>query len=236
MPTTSRFGLRSPNPNDAPNIPQDIGFLASDTDAWLSRAFPCLSTGRPTGVGDGFLIRETDTGNLMMYNAAGSAWVQVGGGGGGGGSAYSAVEGQWVPSSAQSIGNTDTVLAFGTAEITSPIITRSTSGSGHKFALTEAGFYEICLTARFTDGLAGRRFVELRNAAQTARIVGASQGFTVDTGDTATLSFGTGKRFAAGTELVVIATQTGQTSLLLQHEGTSIVPGFVRLSIAKVTG
>lgn len=233
MATTSRFGLRYQGLNEAPNGPLLGEFLATDVEGWLSRAFPCLSTARPAGVGDGFLIRETDTGLVQIWNAGGSTWVPIGGGGGGG-AAYAAVEGQWTPSSAQSIGTSDTVVAFGTTEITSPIITRSTSGAGHKFTLTEAGFYQISVTGRFSAGLAGRRFMEVRNGAQTARFV--SEGFTVDDGDTATVNLGVGKRFAAGAEICVIATQSGQTNLALQHEGVSIVPGFVRLNIAKVTG
>ena len=239
MPTTPRAGLRYPSLNDPDNPPQDFEFLAGDVDAQLYRALPCLSTARPTGVPDGFLIRETDTGLVQVYNAPGSTWVPVGGAGGGGGggggaAAYSAVEGQWTPSSAQSIPTSDAVVAFGTTEIASPIVTRSTSGAGHKFTLTEAGFYQISVTGRFSAGLAGRRFMEVRNAAQTARFV--SEGFTVDDGDTATVNLGVGKRFAAGAEICVIATQSGQTTLALQHEGVSIVPGFVRLNIAKVTG
>ena len=232
MAATSRFGLRYQGLNEAPNGPLLGEFLASDVEAWLSRAFPCLSTARPTGVGDGFLIRETDTGLVQIWNAAGSTWAPIGGGGGG--TAYAAVEGQWTPSSAQSIATTDTVVAFGTTEITSPIVTRSASGAGHKFTLAEAGFYQVTVTARFSAGLAGRRFVEIRNAAQTARFV--SEGFTVNDGDTATVNLGVGKRFTAGAEICVIATQSGQTTLALQHEGASIVPGFVRLNIAKVTG
>ena len=238
MPTTSRAALRYPALTDPDNPPQDLGFLASDVDGQLYRALPCLSTARPTGVPDGFLIRETDTGLVQVYNAPGSAWVPVGGSGGGGGgggaAAYAAVEGQWTPSSAQGIATSDTVVAFGTTEITSSIVTRSTSGAGHKFTFTEAGFYQVSVTARFSAGLAGRRFVEIRNAAQTARFV--SEGFTVSDGDTATVNLSVGKRFAAAAEICVIATQSGQTTLALQHEGVSIVPGFVRLNIAKVTG
>lgn len=237
MPTTSGpAALPYPGVTDPNNPPGDFQLLAQATADRLFRAFPCTESTKPTGlgVGDrGFLIDNATTGNIERWN--GTGWAVIGGGGGGGGSAFTATEGQWVPSSAQSIGTTDTVLAFGTQEINpGGLITRSASGAGHKFTLNEAGFYSITLTCRFTGGVEGRRFAEIRNGAQTARHV--SEGFTIDAGDTATVNLGIGKRFAAGAEICAIATQSGQATLLLQHEGTSIVPGFVRINIAKVTG
>jgi hypothetical protein len=63
---------------------------------------------------------------------------------------------------------------------------------------------------------------------------GAS-GYPIGTTDSATLNLTVSKRFDAGTELLLIASQTGQSSLALQPTGTAIVPGFVRINIAKVT-
>jgi hypothetical protein len=236
MTTTPRFALRSPNTSDAPNVPQDIGFLASDVETWLSRAMPATSGARPTGVPDGFLIRETDTGNLMMYNASGSAWVQIGGtgGGGGGGGGFSAIEGQWTPSSAQSVGTALTVVAFGTQEISSSVVTRSVQGAGHRFTMTEAGGYIVGLNCRFDAGNAGRRFVEVQNSAQTARF--ASNGGTVDTGDELSVHLSFPKRFNAGDSIIVVANQTGQTTLPLRPTGSDISAGFVRINIVKVSG
>lgn len=236
MPTTTGpAALPFPGPTDPPNVPGDIGLLAQATANLLHKAFPCTDGTKPTGlaVGDrGFLIDNATTGNIERWT--GTTWAVIGGGGGGGGG-FAAVEGQWTPSSAQSIPNADTVIAFGTQEINpNTLITRSTSGSGHKFALNEAGAFGIYVTCRFASGLAGRRFIEIRNGAQTARY--ASEGFTVDDGDTATVNLGIVRRFSAGAEVCVIATQTGQANLSLQHEGASIVPGFVRINIIKVAG
>lgn len=237
MPTTTGpAALPFPGPTDSNNPPGDFALLAQAVANLLHRAFPCTESTKPTGLGTGdrgFLIDNATSGNIERWT--GTTWAVIGGGGGGGGAGFVAVEGQWTPSSAQSIGTSDTVVAFGNQEISpSSLITRSTLGAGHKFTLNEAGFYTITVTGRFTAGIAGRRFMEVRNGAQTARHV--SEGFTVDDGDTATLNMSVGKRFAAGAEVCVIATQTGQASLLLQHEGASIVPGFVRINIAKVTG
>jgi len=233
MPTTTRAALRYPALTDPDNVPGDLATLAGDVDGQLYRALPCTSSTRPTGVPDGFLIRETDTGNVMVYNAAGTTWVQVGGGGGGG-SAYAAVEGWWRATSVQSIGTSDTVVAFGVQEVASAIVTRATSGPGHKFILGESGMYYIQATVRFAAGTGGRRFAEIRDAAQATRFGSSSE--SVSTGDPSTLSPQAMKRFTAGAEVVVIATQTGQGTLALEPEGSAIVAGSVRIGITKVSG
>jgi hypothetical protein len=61
----------------------------------------------------------------------------------------------------------DTVIGFGTTDTSSTAVTRSTSGSGHKFALADTATYAITAVVRFAAGTAGSRFIELRNAAQT---------------------------------------------------------------------
>lgn len=236
MPVTSGpAALPFPGPTDPPNPPGDIQLLAEATRDRLFRGFPCTESTKPTGLGTGdrgFLIDNGTTGNIERWT--GTTWQVIGGAGGGGGS-FTAVEGQWTPSSAQSIATTDTVLAFGNQEIApGSLITRTASGAGHKFALNESGAYGLYVTCRFAAGVAGRRFIEIRNGAQTARY--SSEGFTVGDGDTATVNLGVNKRFSAGAEVCVIATQTGQTNLLLQHEGATIVAGFVRLNIVKLAG
>ena len=237
MATTPRAGLRYPGLVDAPNVPGDFANLALDTDGKLFRAFPCTDGTKPAGLvsGDrGFLIDNGDTGNIERWT--GSAWAVIGGGGGGGGSAYIPVKGQWKASTNQSISDgTDTPVAFGTEEIASAIVSRSTLGAGHKFTLAELGTYAISTTVRFAPGAAGgNRFIELRNAADTGRW--ASQGN--DGGPAAvTLSVAVTDRFAAGTELYVCAFQNSGASLALQRASTTpAMEGFVTIRIVKIAG
>ena len=232
--TTTRAALRYPGQQDAPNVAGDIQNLAEDVDAKLYRAFPCTNATKPVGLvaGDrGFLIDNSDTGNLERWN--GSAWVVVGGAGGGGGG-VTATEGIWTPSSAQSVGTALTVVAFGIEETASTDVVRSVSGAGHKFTFQTNGAYCVDVTLRFDAGNAGRRFCEVENAGQTIRYV--AEGFTVNTGDTATVNLSRTKRFSAGEEIIVVANQTGQTSLPLVPTGATITLGFVRLSITRVAG
>lgn len=233
MGTTSRFGLRYPALTDAPNGPQGFQFLAEDVEARLSRVLECTSTTRPTGVPSGFMIRETDTGSVLVYT--GSTWAAVGSsGGGGGGGSDPAVEGQWKASAAQSLANgADTVLAFGTTETSSSVVLRATSGAGHKFTLLESGCFAITAMCRFAPGTAASRFLGLRNAAQTVE-------YHSDQGDggpsAATRQFSIVKRFAALADLVVVAAQSSGAALSTVANGStpSGVP-YVRLTIVKLT-
>ena len=234
MAGATASGLRYPGQPDAPNVAGDLQNLAEDVEAHLYRAKPVTDVTKPSGLvsGDrGFLIDNVTTGNLERWS--GSAWVVVGGsGGGGGGGGVTATEGIWTPSSAQSVGTALTVVAFGTEEQTSPDVVRSTQGAGHKFTFQTNGAYCIDVTCRFDAGNTGRRFAEVENAAGSIRYV--AEGFTVDTGDTATVNLSRTKRFAAGEAIVLVANQTGQTNLPLVPTGVSIAAGFVRLSLTRV--
>lgn len=231
MATTPRFALRYSGLNEAPNAEQLGQFLATDVESWLSRAFPCLSSARPTGVSQGFLIFETDTGLVQIWN--GSAWAQVGtGGGGGGGGGFVGVEGQWKASGNQNIPDgADTVVAFGTTETTSGVVTRATSGSGHKFVLAESGTYAITAVVRFQSGTAASRFIELRDAAQSTGYVSAG-----DTGGpgAVTRHFSLTKRFSAAQELIVIAAQSSGATLATDAVGSVPPVPRVRLTIVKI--
>lgn len=238
MATTSRFGLHYQTLTDAPDGAALGALLAADVDAWLSRAYPVADTAArtalsSTGIGSGFIVLQQDDGSGWIWT--GSAWLALGGsssGGGGGGGSAVGVEGQWRASANQSLpNNTDTVLAFGTTETASSLVTRATSGGGHKFTLAEDATYAITATVRFVPGAAGSRFIELRNSAQDTRFVAdGDQGGPA----AATRSFSITKRFTAGQELVVIATQASGGTLTTQYQGSSITDGFVRLTIVKV--
>lgn len=58
----------------------------------------------------------------------------------------------------QTIGNNaDTIVAFTTADITSSLVTRATSGVGHTFTLNASGIWTIGFTVQFAAGAAGQR-------------------------------------------------------------------------------
>lgn len=231
MGATTRFGLRYPELTDAPSGPQLAQFLAEDVEGWLTRAFPCTSSTRPTGVPEGFMIRESDTGKVLIYS--GSAWVELGGGGGGGGGGAPAVVGRWRASSSQTLtSGTDAVLAFGTTELTSSEVTRATSGTGHKFQL-EGGVYCVTAMCRFAAGSNGSRFLAIRNAAQTTQLIASQHEGAL----ASTRTVSTTDRFVDGAEIVVIAAQSSGASLSTQHEVArgSNTDYYVRLSITKIS-
>ena len=240
MATTSRFGLHYQTLTDSPDGAALGALLAEDVDNWLARAYPVAdATARLalSGLPAGFTVLQQDDASVWIWTGllwSGGIGSSSGGtdSGGGSGSGAVGVDGQWRAASNQNLSNgTDTVLAFGTTETDSALVTRATSGSGHKFTLAEDAVYAVTATVRFAPGTAGSRFIELRNSAQTVRFV--AQG---DQGGpaAATRSFSVTKRFPAAQELVVIATQSSGGTLATQYQGSSITDGFVRLTICKV--
>lgn len=235
MATTSRFGLHYQALTDAPDGAALGGLLAEDVDDWLCRAYPvadAASRAALSGLGTGFVVLQQDDNTAWVWS--GSAWAELTGStgsGGGGGGGVGFVDGQWRASANQSLSNSnDTVLGFGVTETSSTVVTRATSGVGHKFTLGATGIYSVSATVRFASGAAGPRFIELRNSAQNARY--ASHG--VYNGGTAacTLNLAVTRQFTTGQELVLIATQTSGGLLTTDYQGTSITDGFVRLNIA----
>lgn len=237
MGSTTRFGLHYLGQSDAPDLAGATQLLAEDADTWLCRWYPVAdATARQslTGVPEGFGVRQQSDGSLWV-RTNNATWDSVGassasGGGGGGGT--SATEGQWAASSNQNLPNgADTVLAFGATEVSSALVARATSGSGHKFTLAEDGAYAVTATVRFAPGATGSRFIELRNSAQTVRhVADGDQGGPA----AASRSFSITKRFSAAAELLVVATQSSGGTLATQYQGTSITDGFVRLNICKI--
>lgn len=239
MATTPRFGLHYQTLTDAPDGAALGALLAEDVDTWLCRDYPVADTAARVAlsgsVPTGFRVFVQDDGSTWRWS--GAAWVDLtaitssgGGGEGGGGSTTSgAVPGKWRASSNQSLSNgVDTVLAFGNTETSSSVVTRATSGSGHKFTLAQTRIYAITCTCRIVPGAVGSRFLELRNSAQTVRYVAAgNQGGPAAT----TLTFSVTDQFTAGDELLVTATQSSGGTLTTQYQGSSITDGFVRLTI-----
>jgi hypothetical protein len=237
MATTPRFGLHYQTLTDSPDGAGLGGLLAADVDAWLARAYVVADAAARTGlsgIGTGFIVFQQDDATLWAWS--GSAWSSVTGSGGGGGeggsSALAYTDGQYRAAANQTLSNgTDTILAFATTETASAVVTRATSGVGHKFTLSQTGLYSISATVRFAAGSSGSRFIELRNAAQNARYVSSGE----QGGPAAsTRTFSLTRGFSAGQDFVVVATQSSGGNLATQYQGTSITDGFVRLNITKI--
>lgn len=235
MGITTRFSYRYPGGTDAADGPQGFKFLAEDVEGWTARGFPCLSTARPTGVADGFIIRETDTGNWLGWT--GSAWVALasgGGGGGGGSGSYVPIKGEWKASSIQSIPHdSHTRVAFGTQVVGSSVVTRNTFGSGHSFTLVEDGCYSIACIIRFAAGVAGgNRYAAIYNTSDSA--VFAANGNDGGPG-AVTLQLAVTDRFVAGTALYVTTVQVSGVALSLERSTSSpSIDGFVSMRITKI--
>lgn len=232
MGSTSRFGLGYPDLTDAPNGPAQIQELASDVDGWLCRAFRCTSSTRPSGVPNDFLIRESDTGNVYIWT--GSAWSQVngaaagGGGGGGGTTTISTVSATYAATSAQSIpAEQDVVVAFGVEQTADPLVTRSTSGAGHRFTLGQTRLWIVTATCRFAQNAVGGRTFEI--ATTSGAILAKSSG-PVNADAPWSTSLSVARRFPAGTSIQVRARHNSTSSVLLEPGGGD----YVHIDIAGV--
>lgn len=71
---TSRHGLRQPAYTDVEDVDLDVNFNMQRVDDRINYA-TCTSSTRPTGVPEGQLIRETDTGNILILISG--TWVQL---------------------------------------------------------------------------------------------------------------------------------------------------------------
>jgi hypothetical protein len=223
--STPRFTLSYPALTDAPNGPAQLQELAEDVEGWLCRAFPCTSTSRPTGVGAGFLIRESDTGNVMIWS--GSSWGQVagavtsGGGGGGGGTTTSigTVSATYAGAAAQAISpSTDTVVAFPTAQVTASEVTRNISGAGHSFTLGQTRLWMITATVRFAAALGSGRTVELRAGGSVLAKQGTAE---VDAAYTANVACT--RRLNAGAVITVVVRHDKTGGIALEPNGGEYV-------------
>ncbi len=218
MGATSRFALRYPELTDAPNGPAQMSALASDVEGWLARAFRCTSSTRPSSPPNDMIIRETDTGNIMIWT--GSAWAQVSapvGGGTGGLPAIGTVSATYAATSAQPIASgLDTVVAFGVASVTNSEVTRSTFGAGHQFTLTTARLWIVTATVRFAQNASGGRTFEIRTGAG-AVLAKESGPQNQDAPYTANLTVA--RALAANTTVHVIARHNAGTSLSLEPSG-----------------
>lgn len=118
-------------------------------------AFICTSGAQPTSVQAGQIIFETDTGLFARWD--GSVWR------------YFASDGtvstiyRASAASGQAISvSTDTIVAFGTDNKTTPLVTKGTSGSGNKFTINKAGMWMITATVRWPSATSGQIYTALQ--------------------------------------------------------------------------
>jgi hypothetical protein len=104
---------------------------------------------------------------------------------------YNAASNQSIPN------NADTTIAFGTTNLTSTLVTRSTSGAGHKFTLGRSGLWVVSASIRFTAAATGERAMNLATAA--GRFANSSH--PGSSGSASNLFIEIVKYFASGTEI-----------------------------------
>lgn len=229
MGTTPRFGLDYPERTDEPNGPQQIRNLAEDVEGRLSRAFPCLSTARPTGVADGFMIRETDTGLVLIWD--GAEWDTVGGAASGGG-AVTTAHAQFSAASAQSVATGNVVCGFGTTDTASPEVVRAANGSGHQFTLGATAIWNITTTVRWASTSAtGERYAGIHLPGASGGTPLAGQGGNPPTNNPTTLNVALTRYFSSGAVVMVnLFNGTGGTRTLEPGTGN----GWVRINFTRV--
>lgn len=145
MATTSRWGAPYPVKDDPPEGWLQIQSLAEFLDDELGHALELADAAERTALGTaigsggrGLIVLQVDTAQPYMW--LGASWLALaaaaGGGGGGAGS-----RGRWRQTgTAQPIPNAaDTVVRFDSDGLTTPDITKITSGAGHGFRMERAG-------------------------------------------------------------------------------------------------
>lgn len=120
---------------------------------------------------------------------------------------------QYQAASTQSINDsTATPVAFGTANITSSLVTRSASGVGHKFTLGASGLWSVTTTLQFAANATGERRINIEDS------LGLWHCSTIDHGDGAhpsIQSLSITKWLASGDYIQVEAYQTSGGALNL---------------------
>lgn len=235
MPETPIYGLSYPDPADAPDGPLAFQTLAEDVEGWLSRAWPCTSSTRPSSPPEGLIIRESDTGAVYIASDSGQ-WIPIGTGASGSGSTsaarYSASTNQSVPH------NVDVAILFGSADRTSPEVTRvsyrpdNSQPYGHGFTLNVSGIWTLSTTVRFaTSDRDGERYIGIHDASTSHPLCGSGWRFEVGLGGTQTLNAHVTQWFDAGSMVYVHCHQrTGGARTLERGPGG----GWVRINLARV--
>lgn len=118
---------------------------------------------------------------------------------------------QYQNASTQSIpDSTDTVIAFGTDQFTSSLITKSTQGAGHKFTFGTNGIVSVTTTIQFAANATGERAIHFEDSLGLWHGSVNNHG---DSGNPTILNLGITKYFASGDWIVVEAYQTSGGAL-----------------------
>lgn len=134
---------------------------------------------------------------------------------------------EYTSSANQTIGNAaDTIVAFATADITSSLVTRNTSGVGHTFTLNAAGLWTVGFCVQFAAGATGQRtaFLYTPSSVRHKQAGGDAESDAVNT-----LALSITKYFASGTILAVGVYQDSGGNLTLNSVPTF---GFNRIDLA----
>jgi hypothetical protein len=151
MPTDTGapWSLPTPLAPEAPDGPGNLASLATSMHNALGRAYPCLSTSRPSPVA-GLLIFETDT--LLLQVSDGTNWLPLYFAGG-------APLGRMYRTANQTLTTgVTTKLAFNLADTASRGITCDTT-TNNGFVVTRAGRYKLACSVPFVANATGFRLV-----------------------------------------------------------------------------
>lgn len=232
MGTTDR-GIPYPEDSDEVNVPADMREMAEFLNPRIYSAARGVSSARPTltAAERGYLLDESDTGEMVRWN--GTTWVGTGGsgsgdgGGGGGGGSGAVFGGRWKAATAQSIGATvsgpGSEIAFATNPDDVDGVTKATLGSGHVFTLTAAGLWTGGLFGRFAstpatgvrdfglycDRAGGSAFNEALTSPQPQTVAGQPKGG----------NYGFSRYLPSGTKIVAYAYNGTGSARLLEHNG-----------------
>jgi hypothetical protein len=234
MATKGLHGFHYLTLNDAPDLAGATEALATDGDAWATRAYPVANAAARVAlgaVGEGFLVRQRDDGSVWIYTDLGT-WAQIGAVRAAGEAAAPAGRSSrpTPPRAAQTLANaTDTPIAFGVGSDSSSVV-RSTKGVGHKFTCV-AGTYLVAACVRFASGDAGSRFLGLRKSDDSVQYISAQN----DGGpNAATRTFAQVVVLGASADLYVAGSQSSGGSLATQPTGTPSPSGYVSLTITRL--
>jgi hypothetical protein len=119
---------------------------------------------------------------------------------------YQAAVAQSIPDS------TATPVAFGTADVTSSLVARATSGAGHKFTLGASGLWSVTTTVQFAANGTGERRLNIEDSLglwHCSQNSGASAAFPI------LISLSFTKWLAAGdfVQVEVYQTSTGALNI-----------------------
>lgn len=151
--------------------------------------FVCTSSTRPTGHA-GQYIYETDTGMVALHD--GTNWQYVFATG------ATTQDAEFNMATAQSIANTtDTMVEFGTTNVSSPLVTKAASGTGHTFTLNRSGRWVITTTLRFAaNASAGERYFAIRRTG--TEVIASTGGVKAAISGPWTANLSVTKRFGVG--------------------------------------